>query len=724
VSDTSNPEKSQPEHNSSIPEGFERFVKDSNAGTNDLLQELQATARVYVDNRQFGNYFEGEATVWGSVAGRDYGKWTKAVSGDIVGKILIENIEKVRSVYVETDSYDRASSVLTEKHILVLSGHPNFGKQTTAVSLLSSLSQGEVFELNPALDNLKNLECEEKKAYLIDTLIPGDENKQRIDSYVLKSLSHKFKQNDSYLIITVDSRWHFSQEILDDYILNWQTLPKREIVLKKHLKWYLKERSTQEEIESLLQADLVQSLLNDKLLPGDLDRLAELLAKVLREELDPEEAISRFSIRVRQQVESWFQEHSDLNERVFFITLAVLSGSKSQAIEESSAQLQSLIKPKSNKDEETEIDLFFGTTRSSFLKKLCASLDKGVENTNHGLSSIEIIKLDNSAFQPAILSYVWHEYSRLREPILSWLNELGAHKSLEVSSRAAAAVGELSKYDFTTVLEKTLQPWANSLDERLRKLAALSLSIPVMDSNLAPQVLALLHHWCGLNNNFSLRWTATVAYGGYVGLRFPDIALRDLLKIAKSGNDSGSEQLFFMAAKSITTLFQAGKFIPGQYFKVLSEIHQWIEQAKFEREKVLGAFVFLLLAHDAKISLDSENNNLPTLLWLLWEEKEQLTQNSDAERAYEGTIVSLLKRSLNLKPTRKIVLEELHSWCKLADCDRRWYPVLGGIFYQLIIQGNEHEKHRFFYYLERWSSVEKTKTASKILSKIKQHLGI
>jgi len=719
VSNTSNSENSQPERNSSKPEGFERFLKkEGKAGANDLLQELKETASVYVDNRRFGNYFEQDATVYGSVAGRDYGKWAKALSANVVGKILIENIEKVRSVYVETVSYTQASSVLRDKHILVLSGHQNFGKQTTAVRLLSSLSDGEVFEVNPALDNIGMLECEANQAYLIDTLTPGEGNQQKIDSYVLKSLSHKFKQNNSYLVITVDSSWHLSQRTLDDYILNWQTLPERKILLNNHLEWYLKNQYL-EEIDSVLEADLVQSFLNDKLLPGDLDRLAELLANVIRDELDLEEALSRFSVRVQQQVESWFKEHSKLNERVFFITLAVLSGSKSQAIEESSTRLQSLIQPKSDNDQEKNIetDYFFGTTRSSFLKGLYASLDKGVENTNHGTSQIEIINLDNSAFQPAIISYVWNEYSRLREPILLWLNELGTHKNFDVSSRAAAAVGELSKYDFTTVLEKTLQPWANSEDERLRKLAALSLSIPVMDSNLAPQVLALLDHWCGLKNNFYLRWTATVAYGGYVGFRFPDIALRNLLKIAKSTNESEDEQLFFAAAESIIILFQAGKFISGQYFKVLRDIYQWIEQAKSNSEKVSGLIVFIFLAYESKISLNSENNNLPTLLWLIWEEKEQLSQNPDIEPTYERIIISLLRHSLILNPTsRKIILEEMHNWCKLADNDRRWYPVLGTIFYQLIIQGNQHEKDRIFSYLKRWSSI--SMTADKIYRKL------
>jgi len=714
VSKQENPENIPPENDGINPEEFERFIKDDNADTNELSKGLKYGI-TYIDNRSFGNYFEQDAQIYGNVSVRDYGKRSASSSKEIFGQVLIENIEKIRSVYIETSVYARISSTLNNKHVLVLWGAPKFGKQTTAVRLLSCVSESEIFEINPAIEDLNLFECSSNKSYLIDTLTPSSGEGQKIDSYILKRLSQKFKQKNSYLIITVDSRWHFPQDYLDEYIFSFRALPTSEETLEKHLQWYLKNQAIESDIRALIQADPVQTMLKNKLLPGDLDQLAELLGRVVRKECELEQALSHFNVRVKQQVESWFEQHLDFSQRIFFITLAILNGCKYQAVDDASQRLQLLSQSLPDKEGATNADPIFERTRSSFLKDVCASLAQGSENTERGLSPVEIVKLDNSGFQPAILSFVWHEYNRLREPLLILLHELGADPSFDVRSRAAAAIGELSRYDFTAVLEKVLYPWANSQDQRLQKLAALALSIPIFDSNLAPQVLGLLHDWSGVSNNLRLRWTATVAYGGYVGLRFPDVALRDLFAIAKSGN----EFLFLAVAESITMLFQAGRLLSVQYFNILETIQVWTKEAKSEDDKILSLLIFWLLMHKAKLTVDSSNNNLPTILWLIWKEKEQVKQSDNSTQEYQEIVIFLVQQSLKSKPTRKLVLEELHSWLKLADYDRRLYPVLGSFFYSLIRQGNRREKDRIVASLERWASIESSNIASKILAKIK-----
>jgi hypothetical protein len=712
VSKQENLEDVSAENDGINPEDFERFFKDDKTDSNDLIQGLKA-ATVYIDNRSIGNYFEPDARIYGNVSARNY---EKQLSKEIIGQVFIKNIEKIRSVYIETLDYIRVSSVLNSKHILVLWGSPKFGKQTTAVQLLSSVSEGEVFEINPAIEDLTLFDCVSNKSYLIDTLTPSNGEVQKINNHVLKGLSQKLNQKNSYLIITLDSRWYFPQDVLDEYIFQWRVLPNSEETLLKHLQWYSKNQNIESDIHALIQVDPVQVILKDKLLPGDLDQLAELLSKVITKECELEESLSYFNIRIKQQVEFWFEQNLNFSYRIFFITLAILNGCKYQAVDDASQRLQSLSQSLHDKEVETDTCPIFERTRSSFLKDVCASLDQGFENTERGLSPVEIVKLDNSGFQPAILSFVWHEYNRLREPLLLLLYELGSDPSFDVRSRAAAAVGELSRYDFTSVLEKVLRPWANSQDQRLQKLAALALSIPIFDSNLAPQVLGLLHNWSGLTNNIRLRWTAIAAYGGYVGLRFPDVAMRDLFDIAKSGN----EFLFLAVAESITMLFQAGRLLSSQYFNILNTIQIWTREAKSDDDRLLSLLIFWLLMHRAKHIEDSSNNHLPTILWLIWQEKEWVKQNKIATQAYKDIVAFLVKESLNLNQiTRKLILEELHEWLRFSDYDYRFYPVLGSFFYSLISHGNKHEKDRILSYLKRWSSIESSNTASKILFKIK-----
>jgi hypothetical protein len=125
------------------PERFERFVKDDQADTNDLLKGLKV-ATVYIDNRSIGNYFEQDARIYGSVSAREYRGYSSNFSKEIVGQVLIENVDKIRSVYIETSDYSHIISTLNNKNILVLWGDPNLGKQTTALHFLSSVTKSEI----------------------------------------------------------------------------------------------------------------------------------------------------------------------------------------------------------------------------------------------------------------------------------------------------------------------------------------------------------------------------------------------------------------------------------------------------------------------------------------------------------------------------------------------------------------------------------------------------
>ncbi len=690
---------------------LERLIDGAQSGNiGELHRWLKAATTVYIDNRRIGNYLEQEARIYGSVAGRDF--INDATVKEVAGQVLIENIDKVRTVYVETASYPLAERFLKEKHLLILWGEQSLGKQTTAIHLLSSLPSDEIFEINPAIQNLSSFECETNQAYVIDTLAP--DIAEKINGYVLNALSLKLRKQNSYFVITIDSRTRIARQEFSGYIFNWSKLPQSDVLLEKHLAWYLKEQARLVDTYHLIQAAPVRQFLKNKLLPGHIDQLAGLLAKVVvSEEFTLEDALAHFSLLADEQVESWFDKHPNLAQGVFMITLAVLNGCKYQTVDNASQRLQSLIQLPSQQEEASASETVFNTKRRQRLKEIGAHLVQGYENTEFGRSPVELIELDNTAFQPAILSYVWQEYERLREPLLVWLHELGSYSDLDVRIKAAAAVGELSNYAFGFVREKVLLPWANCQNRRLQRLVALALSIPVFESGLAPQVLGLLHHWSTVNNA-NLRWTATVAYGSYVGLRFPHIALRDLLAIAQSGE----RELFLAVAESVVNLFEIGKV-----FTVLNALRLWTSYAKITVPHQLGLLIFWMLMCSAKVPTDCNQGNLPALLGLAKEES-----------VYEDLVSCLLRRSLDMKyleiagnlMLRKLVSKELHNWLKQVDEDpeHKLYPVLGSIIFTLAAQGDWNERRRIVAMLAEWASVGQPNAASKILSKIKKYLSI
>lgn len=60
----------------------------------------------------------------------------------------------------------------------------------------------------------------------------------------------------------------------------------------------------------------------------------------------------------------------------------------------------------------------------------------------------------------SILEVAWHEYAQLREPLTDWLDDLAGRSNPHVRVRAAQIVGLLATFDFTSVSEELIKPWA------------------------------------------------------------------------------------------------------------------------------------------------------------------------------------------------------------------------------------------------------------------------
>jgi len=683
---------------------------DRNRNIKDLLQGLGVTS-VYIDARNIdsrsgGNYFAGNVNNEGNITGRNYRKNTtkseeRSNKKEVAEQVLIEEIDKICGVYVSPPHYSRAKTILNEKHLLILRGEPHIGKWTTGIYLLATIGEEKISEIDPSTKNIYSFEYGENKKYIIDTLAVDTAKKIRV--FALKELSQNLKNNQSYLVITIDISVKIPDQDLSKYIVDCTELPNNNLLLEKHILWYLKDLTLPPYIATLIKSESILELLKNKLLPYDVERLAELLTKVTNSELELEEALGHFGGRVKQQVVSWFEDHPDEAQRTFMIALAILNGASYQAVVDASQYLQSLIKIPSQKKNLPESETIFNNKRSQQLKDVGAHIVKGSEGNKYG--QVDLILLDNPMFQPAILSYVWEEYYQLCEPLLMWLRDLGSHSSVEVRIRVAAAVGELSKYNFDIVLEKVLLSWATKEDQSIQILVAIALSVPIWEDNLAPQVLKFLNDWStNINSNLYLRQTAILAYSGYVGQRFPDIALQNLLSIAKFRNDT----LFLTLIQSIISIFEASSYLNS--LNVLQAIHSWIEKAETTLTTQFGLLMFMILMNHSYEDMDS---NYPTLVWL-----------ANKNQIYEGEIIYLLQQTLNSNITRTTILEQLHNWLKSINEQSQLYKTLGRIIYKLMAQGTDRERERISVYLKRWSDLDNSNTASKILAILKKYFTI
>ena len=422
-----------------------------------------------------------------------------------------------------------------------------------------------------------------------------------------------------------------------------------------------------------------------------------------------EDALANFNLIVSKQVKSWFETHQDIKQRLFMITLAILNGSSFQAVKDASQNLILKVKPPSDEDNnKSEIVEDFFDSRSKLLEEVKAHLVQGIEDTEYGSSSVELIVFNNSQYQPTVLSYIWHEYYNLRTSFLAWLLELGKSPSTEIRNKVAAAIGYLSQLDFSLIRREILLNWAKCSDKNAQISAAIALTVPVWNGLLVSEILGLLHHWSTLNNRY-LNRTAIEAYVRGVGIIYPKNALEDLFTIAHSCDIQFSDdiQLFLEVTYVVVSIFNAGQFISSHYMIVLNALNNLSK--KSDQRSFKSLFIFWNIMTNSTIKLASEKQELPTLLFL-----------AKADKEHEIIICKLLKRLLNTKGEehilQKYALKELYNWLKLVDKEQMLFITFARIMSLLFHQGNNQEKGRIIYYLDQWYLKDKSNSAKNILN--------
>ena len=413
------------------------------------------------------------------------------------------------------------------------------------------------------------------------------------------------------------------------------------------------------------------------------------------------------TLSLAAKVECWFESHQDPEQRILMITLAVLNGSNYQVAIEASTRLKCLIYPPSDREESFASGVVQTTTRrTKRLEKVYAHLEDGYENKEYGQDRIKRVMFNEPELQSAVLQYIWEEEDAYCNSILTWIEELGSHPSFEIRIIAAAVAGELSSYTFGTVKDKVFLPWAKSDKPFVQRLAALALSVPAYNEHqdVSQQALKLVSHWSSLTNSPKLRWTAIVAYGTYVGLRFPSLALDKLYEVVQS--DDG--HFFSVIAESVVNLFETSKFVSSQNIIVLNALEKWTEHTPKTPTHRLGSLIFIGIMHESKISVPSSNKQIPTLLFL-----------STELQKHEDSVIRLLQRVLNLKLTRSIGLDESQRWLKVANGDRSLCKTMGRILFKICKTGNDRERERIGVCLSTWVSDEYS-CAREVFSVLKQ----
>lgn len=657
----------------------------------------------------------GGDIVGGDVIKRAAASYSYRVESGVSGQLYISEIEKAVDVYVKTPSHQRAYSILSKKHLLILSGDTGLGKRSAAICLLQSFHREMVFEIAPTFEKrLKEFGCQFRQGYLWDS--PPAEKITTLSRYDLDEISRSHQTQESHLVITLTKGVRLTPEAAQEYLLEWEACPDGSAVLDKHLSWHLKNES--EEIQNAA-ADLrkrqeIKALAEDKARrPAQSGRLAELLVQVARGELTIEELLAAFAGINRQDVQTWFEQHPQLHQHLQMIALAVLHGSSFQRIIAASKDLRAyltaeeLLGADGAAAPSAEAELTTGVRQ--WLSEFEAKIIVREISAEYGRSTVEGIIFKNPQFQSAVLAYAWQDLQHWRTPLLKWLVEMGSSDGLEYRIAAAAALSDLSQYHaFDDVLREAVSFWAKADDPSQRRLAAFILMLQAQEKNLSTQVLGLLHHWAK-NRSWRLQWTAATAYGTELGLKYPELAVRDLHDIFRSHNLI----LHIAVLSTLRYLFECGRQQPELFMMVLQTLETWARDQRLIKQNVFYIFWELLRSR-----VEVEGNSWPTILRLAMK---------DETKTYERKLCSLFSAALTDKEIRGLLLEDLQNWLAVADQDPEMYRLVGRVLYFLFKSKDASLAvvcRIIADRLKRWEAQEQSQSAGRLLNVLREKFSI
>jgi hypothetical protein len=222
-----------------------------------------------------------------------------------------------------------------------------------------------------------------------------------------------------------------------------------------------------------------------------------------------------------------------------------------------------------------------------------------------------VLRYSDPAYRAWVLQHAWNEFDAARPAIEAWLRELGNHPDRSVRLRAAGAVGVLAERAFRTVHNEVIAAWAAGPGIASRRSAALALSAPAADPDLATAVDRMLEGWI---NGRNTDWQATAAL--LVGITAdPGNVAGGLSKLADLA-DHDDMDVAIAVATSLSDMLGSHKGVMGGH--VVHEVTVWMNRRVWRGRRFTGHLAFLRLTYligDPTLPRRGDPNRaMPTLL--------------------------------------------------------------------------------------------------------------
>ena len=493
--------------------------------------------------------------------------------GQAPGPVRGEVITELISRYVPVSGYETFVQRLTSARLLLLRGAPGTGRRTTGLRLLAKLADN-VARFGPDTDlrALTAADLEPQSGYLLElnlssgSLPPTPAQVDLLrdylaerECYLVVVAPHDMRYRDGFDGCIADCPLPNPREVFDQIVeYEIQRQPGQEQALREIAANAWPDSSTGPRTPSevrWLVAHLTSTATTNNYAVADLDLLHSDLAA--------------------RSVSAWFEPLAGLpataegDEPIrlaaFRIALAVLNESPFDLVAEAAEDLsQRILIARSPR--RTPGRPVFAHHRADYVANSRATVVPGSVRFITATAPASLVTYDDDRLPLAVLRHVWAVHN-LRDPLLSWLEDLSNDPRPLVYVRAALAIGLLTSWDFSYTFHERIEPWANSKKLLSRWTAAVALDAASRNDDVRPVVREMLDDWCE-NGTFGLRWTGAMALGYDLGLRDPAKALKELRKLGcwKGG------KLVRPASWAVARIFVLGGIKP-----VIKALGDWLD---------------------------------------------------------------------------------------------------------------------------------------------------
>ena len=726
---------------------------------NRELQEMQRVASTLFAQSHIGNVFIGQGQ-------HLYNPEVKTQRIRFTS-LAPDEIEKLTQVYLKPRTYDTAYKCLKENRWVILQGRPQVGKRASALYMAFEL-QGrtpDLHELSPETDLKKWIDSEdlnENRIYFIDSLTGV--RAQELQAYDWRTLRNVLAEKRSYLVISVKEGVRFTTDMPSEVIHTWLPPEDARTLVRKHL---LCHKISSDEAKKLLEDSTVADLIKGNLSPGQASLLAERLAAYQKGEISfLDEALKGFVVYDDKSIRDRLSVAKDDSERAFHIALAVFNGARYRSVEEATDRLALLLSPPSKKkkdenedEEDSEVfNPFF--EEDDRIERAQAELAKEYPSED-SILAVEVVRFTDPAYQPALLSFVWRKFRRIRTLILEWLREYGRDLYSDMRMRTAATVAFLAQHEFETVVIEVLRPWAYEGVSLSRQTLGYTFASLIRIEQYSDATLALLRDW-SRHGNVSLVWAAARAYG-VIGPYYPREAMDRWLEILRRYNfidrhvlesfriivDDKVRPLYQSLFDAINTFFILSLIQPKEdfvriYKQIISSLRDWVdvdEEYLFAVLIAIPLFVELMALPIATKENEKQNEE---------DDKDGEIEKKDAKKGDEEMesefapallvlidacepndpciqdLAWLLSVSIRTQVTRRLTVNVgLFNWVAYVNRDPYLYDALESILSALVQEEKFNHKrwHRELGRpLENWANY--SKKPMRVARNLVKSLGI